>query len=75
MLFHTDPISLSIEMIAVFFSRLVDYPVGEVGSRDVSVDMMMCAINPADINQIQGMMLIIHVDINLVLLWYMILHY
>jgi NADPH:quinone reductase-like Zn-dependent oxidoreductase len=36
----------------------VDYPVGEVGSRDVSVDMMMCAMNPADINQIQGMMLI-----------------
>jgi NADPH:quinone reductase-like Zn-dependent oxidoreductase len=60
----------------------VDYPVGEVGSRDVSVDMMMCAINPADINQIQGMMLIttiIQVDIdlyyNLVLLWHMIVHY
>ena len=46
-------ISLSVGMIAVFF-RLVDYPVAEVGSKDVSVDMMMCAINPADINQIQG---------------------
>ncbi len=35
--------------------RLVpDYPVAELGSRDISVDMLMCPINPADINQIQG---------------------
>ena len=34
--------------------RLQDYPVADVGANDVAVDMMMCAINPADINQIQG---------------------
>lgn len=35
--------------------RLVeDYPVADVGPRDVCVDMLMCPVNPADINQIQG---------------------
>ena len=35
--------------------RLVsDYPVAEMGSTDVAVDMLMCPINPSDINQIQG---------------------
>lgn len=31
-----------------------DYPVPDVGPGDVSVDMLMCPINPADINIIQG---------------------
>lgn len=36
-------------------ARLVDdYPIPELNSDDVAVEMMMCPINPADINQIQG---------------------
>lgn len=27
---------------------------GEVGSKDVAVEMVMCVVNPSDINQIQG---------------------
>ena len=41
-------------MSSYCFDRLQDYPVGSVGPKDVSVEIMMCAINPADINQIQG---------------------
>ena len=40
----------------------MDYPVAEVGSKDVSVDMLVCAINPADINQIQGTCMVMHVS-------------
>ena len=30
------------------------YPVKELGDDDVAVDVMMCPINPSDINQVQG---------------------
>jgi len=44
-----------LECVAVAACRLVpDYPVPEVGVQDVAVDMMMCPINPSDVNQIQG---------------------
>ena len=35
-------------------ARLEEYPVAEMGSKDVTVEMIMCAVNPSDINQIQG---------------------
>ena len=38
----------------VLHVRLEDHPVAEMGSKDVTVEMIMCAVNPSDINQIQG---------------------
>ena len=35
-------------------ARSEEYPVAEMGSKDVTVEMIMCAVNPSDINQIQG---------------------
>ena len=40
----------------VILTRLdADYPVPECGSQDVTVNMLMCPVNPADINTIQGL--------------------
>ena len=38
----------------VLHARLEEHPVAEMGSKDVTVEMIMCAVNPSDINQIQG---------------------
>ena len=38
----------------LYFIRLQEYPVGDVGVEDVAVEMKVCAVNPADINGIQG---------------------
>ena len=40
--------------LTVLLHRLEEHPVGEVGSKDVAVEMVMCVVNPSDINQIQG---------------------
>ena len=34
-----------------------DFPVGNMGSGDVAVEMLACPINPSDINTIQGLFL------------------
>lgn len=34
--------------------KLQEYPVSDVGAEDVAVEMKVCAVNPADINGIQG---------------------
>ena len=41
-------------LVLSFVHRLEEHPVGEVGSKDVAVEMVMCVVNPSDINQIQG---------------------
>ena len=38
----------------LYFIRLQEYPVGDVGVEDVAVEMKVCAVNPADINGTQG---------------------
>ena len=44
-------------MCVVIHCRLSDQPVSsELGPEDVSVEMLMCPVNPSDINQIQGIM-------------------
>jgi len=39
---------------ALYSIRLQEYPVSDVGAEDVAVEMKVCAVNPADINGIQG---------------------
>lgn len=51
-------ILLSTVPACVLHRLSTDYPVPELGAQDVCVDMIMCPVNPSDINQIQGFMLL-----------------
>ena len=44
-----------------------DYPVAVLGAGDVSVNMLMCPVNPADINQIQGGLVYFSNDLHLMI--------